>query len=1034
MPQPSYQANEAGIEVTWRLPAAFLYLSGPDVASRDWKILATRLEQLLPGLHTTAPGMLACTPADATSDLLDTALGQGLRLLRQTQTRELPTLSHLVLLVIPGYVESKGERLSVDDRDPLVQALLDQPTLPLDPGLYVTSRAVHALEGTWELQSAGTWSTSRLPDVPLHRATDTPPHGLPRSRNPEIFDRVIEWVPRRQLEKEVSEGLSKRQIQIHGPLGSGKSRLVAEVLKRTSDITPITVTPSRTRDPIRTNLVYALDRLLQGAFSKKFAELQSKEEDSATEAKTNTLFGSLLASVLQTKQLCIVFDDLQRASKEDLFFVRSLMELQTHSEQLSLVLVGRSSSGWDLLPPRRNVVLVPYLSSDESSIHAARVCEGLEMPQEVLDRFCASAAGSPFCFEEGILGLIHRRALRRVYGSFFFGAPNDIDITASPRFVAHLISETRSSRTTFGLTALAAAEGAVPTAAIEAVSQNNDHPMSPSWTNRSPVSDWIVGADSPWGPGFDFGPTALRYALDSILSQESRRRLRSQLGQWLGTLPDLGPEALWKAYQLMSGQPGAVEILLQTLRPLPPADRREAIFAAVCFELAELRKRGGSEDEEIRVLWALLPLARQMGRLRDIRRELDRARVLCKDAPEKLLAILTLLSEFDIDDGNPRAAEASLRQAIEIAMTSDPRRKPLLAVQLGRLLQRQGRFEETRNLLERLLEEITAVGGKKNTSMAATCRFYLGNTALSQRRFQDALKLHRSAYLARKEHQLVGVIGASLCALGATQRALGDYRQALDYFEKARVHLLSHGRDGEVGYALMGLASIRSRLGQSTYATPLLRDAVTVRAEHEGNVGEALSRLALAENLLDLEQLASAQEEGRRAHFCLTLVESSPHLGRAERLLGRLQLRHQNNPTARNHFRRALKLHKDQGSDEEIARDLSWLLVEAQDRRCREDVELLVRQLAEIRSRVEEFDRSELLDYRLFSALTWLSARGSQVPIPPIQFLRRAYRDLLRRTSNLEPEQRSSYLMQVPEHQWIVAAATKEQLSLPELM
>ncbi|MBZ0112095.1 MAG: tetratricopeptide repeat protein, partial [Thermoanaerobaculia bacterium] len=418
-----------------------------------------------------------------------------------------------------------------------------------------------------------------------------------------------------------------------------------------------------------------------------------------------------------------------------------------------------------------------------------------------------------------------------------------------------------------------------------------------------------------------------------------------------------------------------------------------------------------------------------------IRPELDRARVLCQKTPEKLLAILTLLAELDVDDGRPREAERFLRQAIEIAIASAPRRKPILAVELGRLLQREGRFREARALLERLLEEIASPDSPhRSIALAATCRFYLANTALSQRRYIDALELHRQAYLDRREHDLDNALGASLCALGATQRALGDYRQALDYFELAYEHLGKHGRDGEISFALMGIASIRSRLGQLTLATPLLRDAVELRATHEGSVGEALSRLALAENLLDLAFHGNAAlDEARRAHFRLTLVDNSPHLGLAERTLGRIHLRQQNGPTARQHFQRALELHRKLHHEPEMARDLSWMLIEAQERRSRDDVEPLVRELIELRENVLQADRGELIDYRIYDALQWLDSRGSSPPQPPVQYLRRAYRELLRRTADLDQEQRSTYLQQVAEHQSIVRAATEHQLSLPDI-
>ena len=75
--------------------------------------------------------------------------------------------------------------------------------------------------------------------------------------------------------------------------------------------------------------------------------------------------------------------------------------------------------------------------------------------------------------------------------------------------------------------------------------------------------------------------------------------------------------------------------------------------------------------------------------------------------------------------------------------------------------------------------------------------------------------------------------------------------------------------------------------------------------------------------------------------------------------------------------------------------------------------------------------RGEIVDHQLFAALEWLENRGSRVPAPPLRFLRRAYRELLRKTSYLDPSQRPHFLMQIQPHREIVDAATRYGLSMP---
>jgi glutathione S-transferase len=71
----------------------------------------------------------------------------------------------------------------------------------------------------------------------------------------------------------------------------------------------------------------------------------------------------------------------------------------------------------------------------------------------------------------------------------------------------------------------------------------------------------------------------------------------------------------------------------------------------------------------------------------------------------------------------------------------------------------------------------------------------------------------------------------------------------------------------------------------------------------------------------------------------------------------------------------------------------------------------------------------DLLQFDLFLGARWLAARGVRVP-EPLPFLQRAYQELLRKTSFLEPALRQRFL-RIPEHQAIVDAATVARLPLP---
>ena len=74
----------------------------------------------------------------------------------------------------------------------------------------------------------------------------------------------------------------------------------------------------------------------------------------------------------------------------------------------------------------------------------------------------------------------------------------------------------------------------------------------------------------------------------------------------------------------------------------------------------------------------------------------------------------------------------------------------------------------------------------------------------------------------------------------------------------------------------------------------------------------------------------------------------------------------------------------------------------------------------------------EMLYFRLFRAADWLRKSGVEGEVEePIEHLRRAYRELMRKTAYLSPELRHSFLYQIREHQDLVNAATEAGLSLP---
>ena len=122
--------------------------------------------------------------------------------------------------------------------------------------------------------------------------------------------------------------------------------------------------------------------------------------------------------------------------------------------------------------------------------------------------------------------------------------------------------------------------------------------------------------------------------------------------------------------------------------------------------------------------------------------------------------------------------------------------------------------------------------------------------------------------------------------------AQGRYPVALDYHLKAQELLENHGKGAETSYGHLGVAQALSRMGDFTGATAHVRKALALREGRDDTEGEAIARLAVAENYLQIGRLNTALEEARKAHFQLSLVSAEGHLADAEALIGRIHVGH----------------------------------------------------------------------------------------------------------------------------------------------
>jgi tetratricopeptide (TPR) repeat protein len=381
---------------------------------------------------------------------------------------------------------------------------------------------------------------------------------------------------------------------------------------------------------------------------------------------------------------------------------------------------------------------------------------------------------------------------------------------------------------------------------------------------------------------------------------------------------------------------------------------------------------------------------------------------------------------MDQDGGRFEEAESTIRLALEAAKGIDPRRQALLLIQLGRLLLDQERWKEARELFQKLATSLDQQGA---TALAASCRYYLGNIAFHEERLEEALEQHKQALEQRRKQGLHRAAGNSLTAMGAVCLVLGVYPQALKAYRQALELLEEHGGDADRAFPLLGIGRTMNFLGDYTSASKPLRQALKLRQGKDEVAGEAVARLAVAENHLFLGQLEKAQDEATKAHFHFNLLSRKGFAADAEQLLGRIQMRLRQFDSARRHLVTALDAHRDRNNQLALAFDQAYLIELALIVEDDDEVAQHTLGLKYAMARLSRPELAELLHYHLYRGLDRLKDRTQQ-PDDPLAHLKRAYSELFRKASHLDPELRHHFLFQIAEHREIIEEATRAGLSI----
>ncbi len=1010
-----------------RVPAAVLRV-WVDQSATDPEATRSAISRYLlgqSGIYQVGPSVFAIVP-EADPAPFDTAIYWCRTLPEALRRSGGAEAAPLRMLISPGEVILGEEQAELVPDAPSEDFRKKPPDLAADE-VHLTRWAVYQLEQPWRFEPAPKYEGPSGRGLPLVRA-DSPSFAPAPWRNPELLSRRLNTVDRPGLFEVLRGHLEEAALRIHGPIGCGKTRMVWDTLRRQSaQRLWLRARPSRRRDAsLAQQIVQQLlepappqqkdrhhPRLVDPEHRNELAGPGSNPAESVLLA-----FDRLYEST--GKLLYLVCDDFEQIDPADLEFLSQLLASPRLGTTYRLLLVGRSGGK---VPPEFDglaAVQIPPLNEKEMGDFADQIFAGLSLPQPVQDRLFEATRGYPFALEEGMLALIRDKSVRRIYGSFFFRGDEAAGYRPSLRLVCHLQAEAARLSRPAPLYLLSLLEAGAPAADVAAAASSVRPETSAVWEQAGLESGLLQQVESPWGPGVTISCPAYAVSLARAIDADSLPAARHLLGRVLAARSERG-EAYWEAYRLLQGTSEAIPLLLKALKTSFGAQLdREEVHEALGHELERHRERDGDEETELELLWSLLPLARRMGRLRQHTRDLTRGVELATGQPSRLLALAGVKAEMDVEAGRYDEAESTIRGALNAAEGSDQRRRTLLMMQLGRLFLRRERWAEAAELFRDLGRALSRHGPP---ALIAACHFHLGNIALHERRLEEAQKCHEDALEKRRAQSLLRPTGESLCALGAVAVARGHYPQALSYYREARKLLQEHGRETDRGYALYGLGKAWTRLGDYAAASNMLRRALEIRKGRDDVAGEAIARLALAENYLCLGQPDAALDEARQAHFHLTLLSLTSSLAKAEQLLGRIRLSQRKHDEAERHLASALDEHRRIGDRFAAGLDLGWLLEMALLTDNHDQIRRYTTDLREIVATREQADLGEHLDFRLYRGLVWLQDHGHKVG-DPLPYLERAYREILRKASDLDPELRHRYLFQVPDNLEIVETAT----------
>lgn len=1027
-----------------RLPAIFVLLVGDGADALDET--ATRVLASTAGVYKLRPRLFAVLPVPGDPGEVDVAMHAAGRILAEHRPAAEEGAAGAAALVFPGRVRLSFEEIAAIP-ETLFEDLLASPP-PLPPGrVCLTGHAASRIEARWQLEPGGSYKGPSGSQATLFRLGGPRDDAAPW-HNARLLGRTISYVARPDIEADLLDHLHSPVVRVSGPFGCGKTRAVWHTLKRWGELGGtagdlciwIPIRSPRAGGSLPVSLLRRFVPLAAGAppdadlssclrtlgFPLSVPELLSGSDALLSEVIPGIVARSLVVAARRLgAPIRLIFDGLESAPPAEFELLSRLFTERHRSTDWNAVLISqrgmRVAPEWVSFPE----VDVPPMNDGQLAEVADDLLRDL-LPEEVKASLLEAVGGCPLALEEGLVRMVQLRQLRRQYGNFFYSGTKGTGYEPSASLVQHLEAWTGALGDPSGLRLLALADTAVPANRLAAAAVIGGSELPNAWEAPFLVAGWLVPTPSPWGAGVEIACPAFARAIASTVDPDAATHLRRALGENLSRSAE-PPSAMWEAYQLLSGSPGAVSSILDLARDRPSEVPPVTLLERLVGELEAHRTRGGDTMTEAQILWLLLPLARRLGRLEELENDVLRAVEIAGHDPKKYIAFASLKADLDLKKGRFAEGERILRSALDLVLQVEPGRQALLLLQLGRLLARQERYGEARQLFLDLLPVFESGDASGLTAIAL---FHLGNIDLHEGRLDEALERHQRAHDIRKVEGNAKLLGSSVSALGAVAFAQGRYAEALRLYREAEMLLRDQGDEGEESFALLGVGKVLAFLGDCAGASRPLRRALALRLGKTDPAGEAIARLMLSLNCLELAQWEEAIQEARQAHFQLSLVPETALLGDAEQMLGKIHLRRKRYDNAREHLTAAADLHARHKDPTGELIDRGYLLEVATAEGLEDEIRLLAGGIEEKLAQVTPTRALAALEHRLFKAREWLRARGDAASRPE-EPLKRSLAALMKTAEQLEPELRHRYLFQIPEHRAILEAAGTYQIALP---